>query len=77
MTSRRSTTRKKTGRPAPRKPAAQVRAKPAKDPIDKATFWLPSSLLDRLDHAWIQRRRRDRRVHKSDLVREALEAHLT
>jgi len=76
MTSRPSTTRKKTTKSTSRHAVPKVRAKSAKDPIDKATFWLPSSLLDRLDRTWMERRRRDRRVHKSDLVREALEAHL-
>ena len=43
----------------------------------KATFYLPLEMLERLDKAWIARRNRDRRVKKSDLVREALESYLT
>lgn len=42
----------------------------------KATFYLPASMLERLDKAWIARRNRDRRVKKSDLVREALDTYL-
>jgi hypothetical protein len=42
----------------------------------KATFYLPTDMLERLDKAWIARRNRDRRVKKSDLVREALETYL-
>jgi hypothetical protein len=43
----------------------------------KATFYLPNALLERLDKLWISRRNRDRRVKKSDLVREALETYIT
>jgi len=42
----------------------------------KATFYLPVEMLDRLDKVWIARRNRDRRVKKSDLVREALDTYL-
>ena len=42
----------------------------------KATFYLPHSMLERLDRLWIARRSKDRRIKKSDLVREALENYL-
>jgi len=42
----------------------------------KATFYLPVEMLERLDKVWIARRNRDRRVKKSDLVREALDIYL-
>ena len=42
----------------------------------KATFYLPIEMLERLDKVWIARRNRDRRIKKSDLVREALDIYL-
>jgi hypothetical protein len=42
----------------------------------KATFYLPASLIERLEQAWLERRRRGVKVKKSDLVRIALEAFL-
>src|SRR5262249_36748461 len=42
----------------------------------KATFYLPVDMLERLDKVWIARRNRDRRIKKSDLVREALDIYL-
>jgi hypothetical protein len=47
-----------------------------KPPIDKATFYLPADLLDRLDRIWMEQRRKNRKIRKSDIVKEALEAHL-
>jgi hypothetical protein len=44
--------------------------------IDKATFYLPADLLDRLDRSWMEQRRKNRKIRKSDIVKEALEAHL-
>jgi hypothetical protein len=41
-----------------------------------ATFYLPPALVDRLDRAWLARRMQDRKVQKSHLVTEALEAYL-
>jgi len=41
-----------------------------------ATFYLPPTLVDRLDRAWLARRLTDRKVQKSHLVTEALEAYL-
>jgi hypothetical protein len=46
-------------------------------PRRKATFYIPPSLLDRLDDAWLDMRRIDRRVKKSSIVGAALEAALT
>ena len=48
-------------------------------PVEKrvmATFYLPPALVDRLDRAWLARRMTDRKVQKSHLVAEALEAYL-
>ena len=42
----------------------------------KATFYLPPDLLDQLDDAWLDLRRLNRDVKKSDLVRTALRAAL-
>jgi hypothetical protein len=41
-----------------------------------ATFYLPPALVDRLDRAWLTRRMQDRKVQKSHLVAEALDAYL-
>jgi hypothetical protein len=41
-----------------------------------ATFYLPPALVDRLDRAWLARRMQDRKVQKSHLVAEALDAYL-
>lgn len=52
---------------------------PAPPPSEKrvmATFYLPPALVDRLDRAWLERRMQDRKVQKSHLVAEALEAYL-
>ena len=45
-------------------------------PSHKATFYIPSSLLDQLDDAWLDLRRLDRSVKKSSLVAAAIEAAL-
>ena len=42
----------------------------------KATFYLPPALLDQLDDAWLDLRRVNRNVTKSELVNVALEAAL-
>jgi len=42
----------------------------------KATFYVPLDLLDQLDDAWLDLRRIDRGVKKSDVVTVALEAAL-
>jgi len=42
----------------------------------KATFYVPSDLLDQLDDAWLDLRRINRGVKKSDVVTVALEAAL-
>lgn len=43
----------------------------------KATFYLSQSLLARLDGAWMEERRRNLKIKKSDLVSAALEAFLS
>jgi hypothetical protein len=40
------------------------------------TVYLPPTLVDKLDRAWVERRRRDRKAQKSHLVAEALETYL-
>ena len=59
---------------------AQQASHPTKStdgPRRKATFYIPPSLLDQLDDAWLDMRRIDRRVKKSRIVGSALEAALT
>jgi len=43
----------------------------------KATFYIPPSLLDQLDDAWLDLRRIDRSIKKSNMVSAALETALT
>ena len=69
--------------PAPEsQPSAAPAATPAAhDPVPAekrimVTFYLPPALVDHLDQVWIERRRRDRKVQKSHIVTEALEAYL-
>jgi metal-responsive CopG/Arc/MetJ family transcriptional regulator len=57
-------------------PRQHAGAVPRDPEYPKATFYLPTVMLERLDKAWISRRNRDRRVKKSDLVREALDMYL-
>jgi hypothetical protein len=40
-----------------------------------ATFHLPPDLIETLDQAWLDRRRTDKKVQKSHIVQEALEAY--
>lgn len=42
----------------------------------KATFYFPRSLLEELDDIWLELRRRQRRLKKSDIVAAALEMAL-
>ena len=49
--------------------------RPAKN--KKATFYLPADLVDRLDDAWLDMRRVNRALTKSELVTAALNAALT
>lgn len=49
---------------------------PAARAHKKATFYLPPDLLDRLDDAWLDMRRVNRGVTKSELVAAALAAAL-
>ncbi len=41
-----------------------------------ATFYLSPTLVDKLDRVWVERRLKDRKVQKSHIVAEALQAHL-
>jgi hypothetical protein len=42
----------------------------------KATYYLPPDLQERLEDAWMQRRKSNRKLTKSDMVRQALEEYL-
>jgi hypothetical protein len=53
-----------------------IESRRLEDKYPKATFYLPIHMLERLDKLWIARRNKDRRIKKSDLVREALENYL-
>ena len=56
--------------------APQPAPQPPEEKRVMATFYLPPALVDRLDRAWLVRRMQDRKVQKSHLVTEALEAYL-
>ena len=43
----------------------------------KATFYLPTSLIDRLEKVWLAARAKKRKLTKSDIVRELLDVGLT
>lgn len=49
---------------------------PAQQYADKATFYLPADLLDRLDALWLTMRRSNRRLRKSNLVKDFIEKGL-
>jgi len=44
---------------------------------DKATFYLPPSLLSSLDNVWFILRKNNRKIRKSDIVKVALEEILS
>ena len=39
----------------------------------EATFWLPQSLIDKLDDVWLDLRRTHKKLRKSDIARITLE----
>jgi hypothetical protein len=41
-----------------------------------ASFWLTPQLIEKLDDAWLERRKTDRSIQKSFIVEEALRAYL-
>ena len=41
-----------------------------------ASFWLTPQLIEKLDDAWLVRRKADRTIQKSFIVEEALRAYL-
>lgn len=41
-----------------------------------ASFWLTPQLIEKLDDAWLARRKTDRTIQKSFIVEEALRAYL-
>jgi hypothetical protein len=43
----------------------------------KATYYLPPGLQERLEDLWMRRRKTNRKLTKSDMVREALEEYLS
>jgi hypothetical protein len=62
---------------APHTPEAQeARQQRTPEKREMVTFYLPPALVDKLDRAWIERRLKDRKVQKSHIVTEALEAYL-
>ena len=61
---------------ASEKPQETALSQQGSGPRRKATFYVPSDLLDQLDDAWLDLRRIDRGVKKSDVVTVALEAAL-
>ena len=60
----------------PQASAPQESPPPPADKRVMATFYLSPALVDQLDRAWLARRLTDRKVQKSHLVAEALEAYL-
>jgi hypothetical protein len=46
------------------------------EPKIKATFYLPASIIEELDDFWLKRRRKNRRIKKSDIVSESLRKFL-
>jgi hypothetical protein len=42
----------------------------------KATYYLPEDLQHRLDDLWMARRKSNRKLTKSEIVRQALESYL-
>ena len=60
----------------PQASAPQETAPPPTEKRVMVTFYLPPALVDQLDRAWLARRLTDRKVQKSHLVAEALEAYL-
>lgn len=50
--------------------------KPVPQPNQKATFYFPPEILQKLDKTWLEFRRTNKDVKKSDLVATALSAAL-
>jgi len=50
--------------------------KPTKEKRIMVTFYLSPTLVEKLDQAWVERRLKDRKTQKSQIVAEALEAYL-
>ncbi len=50
--------------------------RPARKPHQKATFYFPPELLEALDNVWLELRRVNRSVTKSELVAAALRSAL-
>jgi len=50
---------------------------PAGRMYPKATFYLPPELQERLEDVWMMKRKENRKLTKSDMVREAVEEYLS
>ena len=57
-------------------PAYQHAGNDNPNPYPKATYYLPLSLQRRLEEVWLNKRRVNHKIRKSDIVREALERYL-
>jgi len=57
-------------------PEKQHTVIPAEQYGDKATFYLPADLLERLDTVWMNLRKSNRRLRKSHLVKNLIEKGL-
>jgi hypothetical protein len=57
-------------------PEQQHAVTPADQYGDKATFYLPADLLDRLDTVWMNLRKSNRKLRKSHLVKDLIEKGL-
>jgi hypothetical protein len=55
---------------------APERQPPRAEKRKLASFWLTPQLIEKLDDAWIERRKTERTLQKSFIVEEALRAYL-
>lgn len=63
--------------PTPEGKGAETQGKqPTKEKRIMVTFYLSPTLVEKLDQAWVDRRLKDRKTQKSQIVAEALEAYL-
>lgn len=60
------------GMPAQQQDVATSKQQTLKTAQHKATFYLPTPLLERLDETWMNMRKTNRKLKKSDIVRVAL-----
>jgi hypothetical protein len=62
--------------PEPADQSAQRRPQAKEEKRVMVTFYLPPALVDKLDRTWVEQRLKNRKVQKSHIVTEALEAYL-